>query len=198
MDDKQMIDILCEKYKITNYTINKDGTLNVNGDVIFSVTEERISELPLKFRYVKGHFICCNNNLTTLKGCPKKVGGLVKFDNNKLTSLYGCTKKVGGSFICSNNDLTSLEHCPESVGLNFSCSDNKITSLNHFPSELGGNFTCNKNPNIFSDFQFEQGTFNDLVANYHGNVNILDKIKIQGTDIKAIKRQITINSILIS
>jgi hypothetical protein len=198
MDDKQMIVILCEKHKITNYTINIDGTLNIDGDAIFSVTEERISELPLKFSYVKGHFICCNNNLTTLKGFPDFVDGSVRIDSNKLTSLYGCTKKVGGSFICSNNDLASLEHCPESVGLNFSCSDNKITSLNHFPSALGGNFTCNKNPNIFSDFQFEQGTFIDLVANYHGDVNILDKIKIQGTDIRAIKRQIMINSILIS
>ena len=39
---------ICEKYRITNYTINSDGSIDVDGDV--DLSEKRITKLPLKFR----------------------------------------------------------------------------------------------------------------------------------------------------
>lgn len=44
--------------------------------------------------------------------------------NRHLTSLEGCPKKVGGYFYCDQNvNLTSLEYAPSEVGGNFYCND---------------------------------------------------------------------------
>jgi hypothetical protein len=111
-----MISLICEKYGIKNYTINDDGSIDVNGDVYLSFKD--LTELPLTFNKVTGYFNCCYNNLTTLKGCPRWVGS---------------------SFICSYNNLTSLEFSPDYVGSNFWCQYNKLTN-NYCDTEIGGNF----------------------------------------------------------
>ncbi len=106
---------LCYKYKIPEYSINNDRTLNVNGDVSFS--HESFTELPLKFKKVDGNFICSRTKLTTLKGCPKEVLG---------------------DFYCQYNELTSLEYFPEVVTGEISYyTNNKLPKdLNYIPSEL--------------------------------------------------------------
>ena len=48
-------------------------------------------------------FYCAYNKLTSLEGCPEKVGGVFYCAYNKLTSLEGCPKEVGGDFYCSDN-----------------------------------------------------------------------------------------------
>ena len=48
---------------------------------------------------VKGDFICCNNNLTSLIGSPHTVGGSFDCYNNNLTSLAGIPKIVGNNAI---------------------------------------------------------------------------------------------------
>ena len=111
-----MISLICEKYNIINYTINPDGSIDVNGNVY--LYNESLTELPLTFNKVTGYFECSNNRLTTLKGCPRWVGG---------------------SFTCYNNRLTSLEFSPDYVGGYFNCDDNYLTD-NYCDTEIGGGF----------------------------------------------------------
>ena len=111
-----MISLICEKYNIINYTINPDGSIDVNGNVYLD--NKKLTELPLTFNKVTGWFECSNNRLTTLKGCPRWVGG---------------------SFTCYNNRLTSLEFSPDYVGGYFNCDDNYLTD-NYCDTEIGGGF----------------------------------------------------------
>ena len=111
-----MISLICEKYNIENYTINDDGSIDVNGDV--DLYNCNLTELPLRFNKVTGYFHCGGNKLTSLKGCPKWVGGF---------------------FYCTNNNLTSLEFSPDYVGGFFNCSGNHLTD-NYCDTEIGGNF----------------------------------------------------------
>lgn len=126
---------ICEKYRITNYTINSDGSIDVDGDVyLYNLNS---TKLPLKFRNVSGYFDCSNNQLTTLEGCPQTVGG---------------------NFDCNDNQLTTLEGSPQNVGGYFSCRNNRIINFNGFPEDFEGNFFYEKNPvqeiyNLFKDIR---------------------------------------------
>ena len=111
-----MISLICEKYGITNYTINEDGSIDVNGNV--NLSYKGLTELPLTFNKVTGDFDCSRNGLTTLKGSPKWVDG---------------------SFNIIYNLITSLEFSPEYVGLWFSCEHNDLTD-NYCDTEIGGSF----------------------------------------------------------
>ena len=114
---------ICKKYGITNWSINQDGLVDVNGNV--RLGSKKLKKLPLKFGMVTGHFYCSDNNLITLEGAPRSVGG---------------------DFYCSDNKLTTLEGSPESVGGYLSCRDNKLTNLEGAPYSVGGSFYCHNNP----------------------------------------------------
>jgi hypothetical protein len=134
---------ICKKYGIENYTINEDGSIDVDGNVfLFNIG---LTKLPLKFNVVSEHFDCSWNNLTSLEGGPKKVGGYFDCSSNKLTSLKGCPKEINGDFSCSYNRLTSIEGCPEKINGDFSCSYNRLTSLEGCPEKINGNFYCYDN-----------------------------------------------------
>jgi hypothetical protein len=130
------INEICEKYNIENYTINDDGSIDVNGEV--DLSGESLTELPLKFNKVSGNFTCNNNKLTNLIGSPKSCGNLTCKYNN-LTSLEGSPVSIDMHFNCSNNQLTSLEYGPEEIGKKYSgmynAQDNKITSLYGFDTK---------------------------------------------------------------
>jgi hypothetical protein len=51
VDDKPNIDSICRKYNIKNYTINPDGTVDVDGKVYLNY--QKLTKLPLKFGYTK-------------------------------------------------------------------------------------------------------------------------------------------------
>ncbi len=121
------IDEICRKYKIKNYTINDDGSIDVNGDVGLSYGV--LTELPLVFNKVTGDFYCYENRLTSLKGSPKWVGG---------------------NFSCYDNHLTSLEFSPEYVGCDFFCDFNDLTDLVGSPKYIGGDFLCGHNPELIN------------------------------------------------
>jgi len=140
---KEDIDSICERYGIKNYTINEDGTIDVDGDV--DLSGKNIDKLPLKFGKVTGHFFCSYNQLTSLEGSPSKVGGDFICYENKLTSLEGSPSEVGGGFYCSGNKLTSLEGSPKEVGGGFDCRYNQLTSLEGSPKRVGGHFGCSRN-----------------------------------------------------
>jgi hypothetical protein len=107
---------ICKKYNIKNYTINLDGSIDVNDNVFLN--SKRLTELPLTFNKVTGSFDCGYNQLTSLKGCPRWIGG---------------------HFSCSYNDLTSLEFSPDYVGGYFNCRFNNLTD-NYCDTEIGGRF----------------------------------------------------------
>jgi hypothetical protein len=141
-EEKDHIDQVCDRYTIKNYSINSDGSIDVDGDV--DLFRCKLHELPLKFGKVNGNFNCGQNEFTSLRGCPKTIGGDFRCDGNKLTSLEFSPISVGGDFSCNNNNLTSLEGCPKEVG-DFWCTNNKLTSLEGCPTEIGGDFLCRNN-----------------------------------------------------
>ena len=85
MTEREIHDI-CKKYNIKNYTINPDGSIDVDGDVVMLIF---INELPIKFNKVNGNFYCSYNNLSTLKNFPNEVGGETFLYGNPLKSLDG-------------------------------------------------------------------------------------------------------------
>jgi hypothetical protein len=142
-EEKDHIDQVCDRYTIKNYSINSDGSIDVDGDV--DLFRCKLHELPLKFGKVNGNFNCGQNEFTSLRGCPKTIGGDFRCDGNKLTSLEFSPISVGGDFSCNNNQLTSLEGCPTEIGGYFSGNINKLTSLEGSPNMVGGDFTCTNN-----------------------------------------------------
>ena len=118
---------ICKKYKIENYTINPDGSVDVNDDV--NLFNKKLDCLPLKFGRVNGNFYCSHNKLTTLEGCPVEVGETFDCSYNLLASLEGCPKIIGRSFYCDHNQLRSLKGGPKEVGVNFDCSYNPLPDL---------------------------------------------------------------------
>ena len=121
------IEKICEKYNIKKYTINEDGSIDVNWNV--NLSGNGLTELPLTFNRVNGVFLCDKNELTTLKGSPKYVKSSFDCSENKLTSLEYSPEYVGNHFDCNTNLLTSLEYSPKHVGGYLSCGFNKIRDL---------------------------------------------------------------------
>ena len=157
---------ICKKYDITNYSINSDGSIDVDGNVDLDKLE--LFRLPLKFRNVTenfncsgGYFNCFNNKLTTLEGSPQTVGGGFYCNDNQLTTLEGSPQSIGGDFDCCENQLTTLEGGPQSVGGNFNCHDNQLTTLEGSPQSIGGDFDCRGNKLI---------NFNGIPEDFEGSI----------------------------
>ena len=159
-----MTNIFCEKYKIKNYIVNDDGSIDVNGSVElggiglkmipvkfnkvtgdFSVNHNYLKNLRNLPNYIGGDFSCGYNKITTLKGFPKYVGGDIFLYDNKLTSLEGITDRIEKKLDIAKNLLTSLKGCPKWIGGYFLCNDNKLTSLEFSPEYVGSGFFCNNN-----------------------------------------------------
>jgi hypothetical protein len=148
--DEFKIKQLCDKYYISNYTI-ENGIVNVNGSV--DLREFSITQIKVKFGTVTGNFLCNNNPLKTLDNAPNIVGGSFRCAYNKLTSLEGSPKEVGGSFDCNGNKLTNLKGSPKKVGGDFHCWHNKkLISLEGAPDLIEGRFDCRMTP-VYSIFQ---------------------------------------------
>ena len=123
-----MISLICKKYGIENYTINPDGSIDVNGSV--DLSGFGLTQLPLRFNRVTGYFNCNYNKLTTLEGCPKWISGWFGCRGNNLTSLEFSPDYVGGNFYCNGNDLTN-NYCDTEIDGGF-YTDLKQDGLNWF------------------------------------------------------------------
>ena len=86
-----------------NYSILDDGSVDVYGTVDISFKD--LTEIPIRFRSVKGDFNCSNNQLKSLAGSPISVEVSFFCHGNQLLSLEGGPQTVGKAFICSNNIL---------------------------------------------------------------------------------------------
>jgi len=146
---EQEIEYLCSEYGIENYQIRDDGSIDVDGGVHLGSMLGDLKQLPLAFNEVGGYFYCRYNKLTTLEGCPKKVGGGDFYCyENKLTSLEHSPEIVKGDYYCRHNDyLTSLEGL-ENTYIDgeldvLGCS--KLYSLKGFPKKVSA-FFCKRTP----------------------------------------------------
>lgn len=145
-DEKNIISSLKE-YDIENYTINSDGTIDVDGDV--RLNEYGFDVLPFKFGRVSGEFDCSYNKLTTLEGCPYYVGGDFTVNSNqRLINLIGSPVEVGGDVECFNcNKLVSLEGMPLEIGGYFNCRYTSIEDLDSV-SNIEGEIICDDDVDI--------------------------------------------------
>jgi hypothetical protein len=147
--EKEIID-LCYEYGIENYQIRDDGSIDVNGDVDLYNSLGDLKQLPLIFNEVIGEFTCSENNLTTLDGCPKKVGDGFSCSYNKLTSLEYSPKIVEGDFTCwewENYYITSLEGLDNTyINGELNVNDcHRLYSLKGFPKKVSI-FYCGRTP----------------------------------------------------
>ena len=108
-----------------------------------------LSKLPVQFGKCARNFLCNDNLLTTLEGCPNYVGGYFNCSYNKIASLKGCPIVVGGGCDCGNNLLTSLEDCPKYIGGYFNCRDNMLKSITDLFILID---VVKKSSKIYSDF----------------------------------------------
>lgn len=86
--EKYKIIEACKRFNIRNYTINKDGSIDVDNHI--NMSNCKLTKIPdiLKFNKVSGYFDCRTNKLKSLKGFPKRAKGLnCRF--NKITNLEG-------------------------------------------------------------------------------------------------------------
>ena len=136
--NKELLDEYHNVGYIGNYTINENGTIDVDGSV--NLVGIGLYKLPLKFGKVAGDFWCSENKLSNLEGCPEYVGGDFDCSDNELTTLNGSPVYVGSTFDCSCNKLTSLEGSPNHVGTYFYCYENYFNSLKGLKCDISSDF----------------------------------------------------------
>ena len=103
--------------------IEDDGSISVDGDVTINVDIKankginiiENGKLAIKFSNVTGKFICRSRKLTSLEGCPKKVGSTFDCGDNQITSLAGAPQEVGIFIADKNKSLTSLSGGPKII-----------------------------------------------------------------------------------
>lgn len=132
-------------FKIENYTINDDLTVDVKGNVDLFHKKFKLRKLIFQFGIVTGDFCCSFHYLKTLKGCPREVGGSFDVGHNELKSLEFFPKKIGKNISVAHNRLISLKGIVNEVNGYLTCSFNNLTSLNYFPLILRGDLDCSGN-----------------------------------------------------
>jgi len=147
------IDEICRKYEIKNYIINSNNSVDVNDNV--SLWDKGLKSIPLNFNIVNGYFQCGHNHLTSLKGCPVRVGDYFSCHTNKLTSLkYSPQYIENGDFSCGYNKIESLQYCTELIRGYFNCRDNNLTSLQYHPTVYGKFYCWYNKINTFENFYY--------------------------------------------
>ncbi len=176
-NNEQEIIEICEKYKIKNYTINPDGSIDVNGNVKLSC--QALNSLPLKFNKVSGYFYINDNFLTNLNNCPKEVGGEFDCSGNNLTSLEGGPELVGGDYDCSFNRLTSLEGSPMDINGSLKCAYNTLKTLKGSPLRISSDFILKRNPIKIIDSSIEFNNININDTEFPIQIQLLNMKKLR-------------------
>ena len=139
---------LLEKYKIKNYKINPDNSVDILSNLYLN--NMKLDKIPFKLNYVKGDVYLQYNSLTDLKNSPRKVVGSFHVSDNKLTTLKGCPEEIGDSFMISFNGLQKLDYFPKKIGGGINMVHNKIETVdeNILPEVVNGFLTFDSNPLI--------------------------------------------------
>lgn len=126
-------------YGVRNYTINKDNTVDVDGNV-YLMFSTFLFFIPIQFNEVNGNFSVAYSNLFSLRGCPKIVNGNFDCSYTCISSLNGGPEFVVQKYECGYNKfLISLKGSPLSVGESFFAWWCDLKSLKHTPLQVGGN-----------------------------------------------------------
>jgi hypothetical protein len=120
------------KYKITNYEILKDGSIDVFQDV--NLSGLNLTHIPLRLNKVHGDFKISNNKIKSLKNSPNIVLGSFFCEKNQLESLEHISPTIADSLYCYGNSIKSLEFCPDVKKID--CSLNKLTNLKGVSQKL--------------------------------------------------------------
>lgn len=146
--------------KITNFTINDDNSVDVDGDL--NLDGLRHAKLPVNFKSVTGSVSLVGALLKTLEGLPDEINGDFDISSMDLDSVEGFPMKVHGDcHIGKTNVKTTLANSrlahvegdlliheygsnsfvglPAYVGGDFIVKDcPEVTSLKGMPKEIGG------------------------------------------------------------
>ena len=112
---------ICKRYNVTNYTINSDMSIDVEGDV--DLHRRGLTELPLTFNIIHGGFYCGDNSLISLKGSPIEIHGNFNCIRNKLKSLKYSPEVIKGNAEFPYNKIKDLKHVPKCHGIDLFNND---------------------------------------------------------------------------
>jgi hypothetical protein len=117
------------EYTNGTWSVNRQtGLVDVEGS--FNCKSRRLKSLSdISFGHVSGHFLCANNQLTTLVGAPQTVDGGFYCYNNQLTTLAGAPQTVGGRFSCDSFKLQNGKWNPQGWLEILATGDSKARSL---------------------------------------------------------------------
>lgn len=135
---------------VSDYQVNKDGTVDFFGDVLFDAAifenlykDSRFphfaNTLPLKFGTVDGQFNISRIRLKSLEGCPTDITGTFNASYNIFPDLNGGPQRVGGDYYVSYNpELKSLEGMAETIvgGLNLSTTLISEEDFKYLPKKV--------------------------------------------------------------
>jgi hypothetical protein len=71
-------------YYRTNLSINQDGSININGNLHYSI-ELTPKKFPVKFHIVNGYFCCNASQLDTLENLPDIITCHITLQQSKFT-----------------------------------------------------------------------------------------------------------------
>jgi hypothetical protein len=107
-----------DEYASGRWSMNGEGLVDIKGS-FFCGSQGLEDFLGIRFGEVSVNFYCDGNQLRTLEGSPRVVGGDFGCYDNQLRTLEGSPRKVGDGFYCGINPLISLEGAPEVIGYHF-------------------------------------------------------------------------------
>jgi len=139
-NDEDLSNYRLDDVVVGTYVIDKDGTVDVDGDVILSKKGANwtMETLPYKFGKVTGYFDCSDSQLTSLKNSPDEVGKDYSCMFLDLKDLKGSPRIVGGNFYCNMCNLTSLKYGPDIVGADYHIFGNHLRSLEGLETVING------------------------------------------------------------
>ena len=196
MNKKEEIIQWLGKHWITNYHVNDDLTVDVDGSVYLD--KSNLTHIPIQFGVVVNNFDISCNKITSLKGCPHTVGKSFNCSSNLLENLEYGPKSIGEDYNCTENKIISLSGSPEVIPGVFKCGFNKLTDLSNGPSKVsfyrceGNNilflkdFKCDVTEEFYHKNEFAN-TGSNKIKGYEDYYNDSDQLIIKGRDLSAIE-----------
>jgi len=95
-------------------------------------------KMPMRFNSVKENFIIHDEDITSLEGSPKSVGGMFKATGTAITSLVGGPQIVKGDFHINDcSKLKTLAGGPTEVGGDYDCGDTILSDTAGIAKSIG-------------------------------------------------------------